>query len=100
MRGELQYLYSPDYEGQWFFALYELNLYHHWTITGECMYNIGGTAEAIHEPFYTASLTYTNGAHRAMIGYTKTQEGFHCSGGVCRYVPQQEGVCVNYSFTF
>ena len=64
------------------------------------MYNIGGTAEAIHEHFYTFAATYTHGAHRVMAGYTKTQEGYHCSGGVCRYVPRQEGVSLNYEFTF
>ena len=100
MRGELQYLYSPDYKGQWIFALYELNLYHHWTISGEWMYNIGHAPDATNEHFYTAALTYTHGAHRAMLGYTKTQEGYHCAGGVCRYVPQQKGLCVNYSFTW
>ena len=100
MRGELQYMYTPHYTGQWIFALYELNLYHHWTISGEWMYNIGGTAEATNEHFYTASLTYSHGAHRAMLGYTKTREGFNCAGGVCRYVPKQEGVCVNYTFTW
>lgn len=100
MRGELQYMYSPDYRGQWVFALYELSLYHHWMISGEWKYNIGGTTEATHEHFYTAALTYTHGAHRAMVGYTKTQEGFQCAGGVCRYVPKQEGVCASYSFTW
>ena len=100
MRAELQYLFSRDYEGQWLFALYELSLYHHWMLSGEWMYNIGGTAEALNEHFYTGSITYTHGAHRAMIGYTKTQEGFHCSGGVCRYVPKQQGLCVSYSFTW
>lgn len=100
MRGELHYLYSPDHQGQWLFALYELNLYHHWTVTGEYMYNIGGAAEATHEHFYTASLTYTHGAHHAMLGYTKTREGYNCAGGICRYVPRQEGISVNYSFTF
>ena len=100
MRGEVQYLYSPDHKGQWIFALYELSLYHHWTLSGEWMYNIGYAPDADNEHFYTASLTYTHGAHRAMLGYTKTQEGFHCAGGVCRYVPQQEGLCVNYSFSW
>ena len=100
MRGEVQYLYSPDHMGQWIFALYELSLYHHWTLSGEWMYNIGYAPDATNEHFYTAALTYTHGAHRAMLGYTKTQEGFHCAGGVCRYVPQQKGICVNYSFSW
>ena len=100
MRGELQYLFSRDYKGQWLFALYELSLYRHWIISGEWMYNIGYGPNATNEHFYTATLTYTHGAHRATLGYTKTQEGFHCSGGVCRYVPKQEGVCASYSFTW
>lgn len=100
MRGELQYLYTPHYEGQWIFALYELSLYHHLTISGQWMYNIGGTTEATHEHYYTAGATFVWAAHRVNIGYTKTREGFNCSGGVCRYVPKQEGLCVNYSFTW
>lgn len=100
MHGELQYLYTPHHEGQWIFAMYELSLYHHWTLSGEWRYNIGHAPDAIHEHFYTAALTYTHGAHRVMAGYTKTQEGFNCAGGVCRYVPRQEGVSLNYEFTW
>ena len=100
MRGELQYLYSPHYEGQWLFALYELTLYRHWTLHGQWMYNIGYAPEATNKHYYTAGLTFTYGAHRANIGYTKTREGFNCSGGVCRYVPQMEGMALSYTFTW
>ena len=100
MRAELQYLYSPHHEGQWCFALYELTLFHHWTLSGQWMYNIGFAPDATNAHYYTAGLTFNYGAHRANIGYTKTREGFNCSGGICRYIPQMKGVCVNYSFTF
>ncbi len=100
MRGELQYMYSPHYQGQWLFALYELSLYNCVTISGQYMYNIGLAPEATNEHFYTALVTYTHGAHRVMAGYTKTREGFNCSGGVCRYVPKQEGVSMSYSFNW
>ena len=100
MRGEVQYLYTPHYQGQWVFALYELSLYNCVTLSGQWMYNIGHAQKATKEHYYTAMVTYTNGAHRLMAGYTKTREGFNCSGGVCRYVPRQEGVSVNYNFTF
>ena len=100
MRGEIQYLYTPHYQGQWIFALYELSLYRHWTLSGQWMYNIGHAAEANNEHYYTAGLTFNYGSHRANLGYTKTREGFNCSGGVCRYVPKMEGVCVSYSFTW
>jgi len=100
VRAELQYLYTPHYEGQWLTALCELSLFHHLTVSGQWMYNIGGAEEATHEHYYTAMATYTHGAHRVSAGYTKTREGFNCSGGVCRYVPRQEGVSVNYEFGF
>lgn len=100
MRGELQYLYSPHYQGQWVFALYELSLYNCVTVSGQWMYNIGCAPDATNEHFYTVEAAYTHKAHRVSAGYTKTREGFNCSGGVCRYVPKQEGVTATYQFTF
>lgn len=100
MRGELQYLYTPHYEGQYLFALYELSLYHCVMLSGEYMHNIGHAPAATNEHFYTASATYTNGAHRLQLGYTKTKDGFNCSGGVCRYVPKQQGLTLSYTFNW
>ena len=100
LRGELQYLYSPHHEGQWFFALYELSLFRHWTLSGEWLYNIGYAPDATNRHYYTAGLTFPYNAHRAMLAYTKTREGFNCSGGICRYVPQQQGISLSYSFTW
>ena len=100
LRTELQYLYSPHHEGQWIFALCELGLYKCVTLSGQWMYNIGFAPDATNEHYYTFTATYTNGAHRLMAGYTKTREGFNCSGGICRYVPKMQGICVSYSFTW
>ena len=100
MRAELQYLYTKQDQGQWVAALYELSLWRQWVISGQWMYNIGNAHEATNEHFYTVGLTYSHGAHRVMAGYTKTREGFNCSGGVCRYVPKQEGVSMTYNFTW
>ena len=100
MRAELQYLYTKQDEGQWVAALYELSLWRKLVLSGQWMYNIGYAHEQTHEHFYTFAATYTHGAHRVMAGYTKTREGFNCSGGVCRYVPKQEGVSLTYNFTW
>ena len=100
LRGEIQYLYSPHYQGQWLFALCELELFRCVSLSGQYMYNIGFSPEATHEHYYTAMATYTHGSHRLAAGDTKTRDGFNCSGGVCRYVPKQEGVCLSYSFTW
>lgn len=100
IRTELQYLYTPDDQGQWCFALCELSLFKRLTISGQWQYNIGGTANAEHKHYYSATLTYSHGAHRIMAGYIKTMDGFNCSGGLCRYVPEQEGVSMSYNFTW
>ena len=100
MRAEAQYLYTKQDQGQWVAALYELSLFRQLVLSGQWMYNIGYAHEATNEHYYTIAATYTHGAHRVMAGYTKTREGFNCSGGVCRYVPRQEGVSLTYNFTW
>lgn len=100
MRAEAQYMYTKQDEGQWVAALYELSLWRQLVISGQWMYNIGYAHEATNEHYYTVAATYTHGAHRVMAGYTKTRAGFNCSGGVCRYVPKQEGVSLTYNFTW
>ena len=100
MRAELQYLYTKQDEGQWVAALYEISLWRQLVLSGQWMYNIGYAHEATNEHFYTIAATYTHGAHRVMAGYTKTREGFNCSGGVCRYVPKQQGITLTYNFTW
>ena len=100
MRAEVQYLYTKQDMGQWVAALYELSLWRQLVLSGQWMYNIGYAHEETNEHYYTIAATYTHGAHRLMAGYTKTREGFNCSGGVCRYVPAQEGVTLTYNFTW
>ena len=100
MRAELQYLYTQQDEGQWIAALYELSLWRQLVLSGQWMYNIGYAKGATNEHYYTVGATYTHGAHRVMAGYTKTRDGFNCSGGICRYVPKQQGVTLTYNFTW
>ena len=100
MRAELQYLYTKQDEGQWIAALYELSLWRQLVLSGQWMYNIGYAHEATNEHYYTVAATYTHGAHRVMAGYTKTREGYNCSGGICRYVPKQQGITLTYNFTW
>ena len=100
MRAELQYLYTKQDEGQWVAALYELSLWRQLVLSGQWMYNIGYAHEATNEHYYTVAATYTHGAHRVMAGYTKTREGYNCSGGICRYVPKQQGITLIYNFTW
>ncbi|MGN0234797.1 MAG: DUF6029 family protein [Paludibacteraceae bacterium] len=101
MRAEVQYLYTKQDLGQWFFALYEISLWKQLMISGQYQYNIGyGNEEPEDQHFYTVAATWQRKAHRLMAGYTKTRAGYNCSGGVCRYVPKQEGVNITYNFSW
>ena len=102
MRAEAQYMYTKQDEGQWVAALYELSLFRQLVISGQWMYNFvnGKAQKEDREHYYTIAASYTHGAHRVMAGYTKTREGYNCSGGICRKVPAQEGVTLTYNFTW
>lgn len=118
MRAELQYLFTRQDEGQWIFALYEISLFKQLMLSVSEQYCIGrGTMSKFYaemmasgmqpdfEPeqgnhYYSFLATWTHDSHRLSLGYNKTRAGFNCSGGVCRYVPKQEGVVLTYNYSF
>ena len=96
LRGELQYLFTKDDEGDWAFALAELSISPRWMFTLSDEYNVGST----HIHYYQGLVTFNAGAHRFQLGYGRTRAGFNCSGGVCRYVPASRGLSVAYNYNF
>ena len=96
LRCELQYLTTKQDEKDWVFGLLELSLVPHWMITVSDMWNCGDSK--IH--YYQGLVTYNVGSHRIQAGYERTQAGFNCSGGVCRYVPATKGFTLSYNYNF
>ena len=96
LRCELQYLTTNQDEKDWVFGLLELSLVPHWMITVSDMWNCGDSK--IH--YYQGLVTYNVGSHRIQAGYERTQAGFNCSGGVCRYVPAMKGFFASYNYNF
>ena len=96
LRGEVQYLTTPDDQGDWAFALLELSLAPRWMFTVSDMWNCGVTD--IH--YYQGLVTFNTGAHRIQAGYGRTRAGYNCSGGVCRYVPATKGFTLSYNYNF
>ena len=96
LRAELQYLTTKQDEGDWAFALAELSLVPHWMITVSDQWNCGESD--IH--YYQALVTYNTGSHRVQMGYGRVQEGYNCSGGVCRWIPAQKGFTLSYNYNF
>ena len=96
LRGEAQYLATPDDEGDWVFGLLELSVLPNWMFTISDEYNSGETN--IH--YYSGFVTFNKGAHRVQLGYGRTRAGFNCSGGVCRMVPASKGFTMSYNYNF
>ena len=96
LRCELQYLTTKQDEKDWVFGLLELSLVPHWMITVSDMWNCGDSKI----DYYQGLVTYNVGSHRIQAGYERTQAGFNCSGGVCRYVPAMKGFFASYNYNF
>ena len=95
MRFEAQYLQTKQDKGDWIAGLLEFSFAPHWMITLSDNYN-SGTGNN----YYEVLGTYAYKANRFTFGYGKVKEGYNCSGGVCRWVPQTEGFKVSYNYTF
>jgi hypothetical protein len=96
LRTELQYLTTPDDQGDWAFGLVELSLAPHWMLSISDLYNVGET----HLHYYMGNVAFSTGAHRLQLGFGRTRAGYNCSGGVCRYVPASKGFSLSYYFNF
>jgi hypothetical protein len=96
LRMEAQYLRTKQDEGDWVFGLAELSLVPHWMITVSDQYNCSQTKTH----YYQGLITYNTGAHRLQAGYGRVQEGYNCSGGVCRWIPSQKGFTLSYNYNF
>ena len=92
-RLELQYLTTYEDKKDWMAALLEVNFAPHWSVWGSDMYNHGSTK--MH--YYNAGVSYAKGRTRLAVGYGRYKDGFICSGGVCRQIPQYTGA--NFSIT-
>ncbi len=96
LRCELQYQFCEGDDGDWAFGLAELSWAPHWMFTVSDMWNCGETK--LH--YYQALVTYSLKSHRIQAGYGRTDAGFNCSGGVCRWVPATRGFTMSYNYTF
>jgi hypothetical protein len=96
LRCEAQYNFCKGDEGDWAFALAELSLAPHWMFTVSDEWNCGETD--LH--YYQALVTYNLKSHRIQAGYGRTDDGYNCSGGVCRWVPACKGFTFSYNYSF
>lgn len=95
LRFEAQYLQTKQDRGDWLAGLVELSLAPHWMVTLTDTWN-----SARGDNYYSALVTYNLKANRFTFGYGRVKEGFNCSGGVCRWVPETKGFNLTYNYNF
>ena len=99
---------KQDY-GDWAFALIELNLGSHWTLSASDMFNAtpgknspiddsNGERLSLHYPRF--DVFYTTGPTRLALSYIKQVEGVVCTGGICRLEPAFSGVKLSANTSF
>jgi len=96
LRGELQYLLSDDYEGDWIAAGLEYSLAPRWSFFVNEMTNLDVTETT----YYSGGFSYSRNRTRVQISYGRNRAGYICSGGVCRYSPAYTGVNVQLTSSF
>lgn len=95
LRFEAQYLQTKQDKGDWIAGLLELSFAPHWMVTLTDTWN-----SARNDNYYSCLVTYNLKANRFTFGYGRVKEGYNCSGGVCRWVPETKGFNVTYNYTF
>jgi hypothetical protein len=97
---ELQSLETKQDQGNWAFALAELNFGPDWFVGALDEYDYGNSTPDLRIHYFTVTGGYTHNALRITMGYGKQRQGILCVGGVCREVPASDGLTLSITNSF
>ncbi len=100
IRMELQHLWANKDLKNWAAGTLEYNISPRFTVYVSDMYNYGNDDEARQLHYYNAGVNYTKGATRIGTNFGRQRGGLICVGGVCRFVPESNGLTVNITTSF
>ncbi|MBQ9138306.1 MAG: hypothetical protein IJX65_06715 [Alistipes sp.] len=105
LRAEAQYLLSGEYEGDWVAGLVEYSFAPMWSFYISDMYNIGrtdkyGVYKGTEKNYYSVGASCTIKRTRIQLSYGRNRAGYICSGGVCRYSPEYNGINIAVTTSF
>lgn len=100
LRMELQHLQSKRDKKNWAAAVLEYNRNYKWSFYVSDMYNYGNDNSKKQFHYYNVGTSYTKGTTRLQLNYGRQRGGLICVGGVCRYVPENNGLTLNLQHTF
>ncbi|MDP2422892.1 MAG: DUF6029 family protein [Bacteroidales bacterium] len=98
LRFELQNLSTAQDLGDWFSGLAEYTIAPRWSFSIADQWNYGNTDKKLH--YYNFAISYSHKSSRIAISWGRQNEGIVCVGGVCRYVPANNGLMLTLSSSF
>lgn len=100
LRLQVQNMWASADKGDWGAALLEFVPNSMFSIYVTDMYNYGNsdTNNRIH--YYSVGGSFSKGATRVGVNYGRQRGGLICVGGVCRYVPESNGLTLNLTTNF
>jgi len=100
VRLQLQNMWASADKGDWAAALLEYVPNTMFSIYLTDMYNYGNSNAESRVHYYSVGGSFSKGATRIAVNYGRQRGGLMCVGGVCRYVPESNGVTLNLTTNF
>ena len=100
LRLQLQNMWVNADKGDWGAMLLEYVPNSMFSIYVTDMYNYGNKLEESRIHYYSVGGSFSKGATRIALNYGRQRGGLVCVGGVCRYVPESNGVTLNLTTNF
>jgi len=100
LRFELQHLQTKRDRKNWAAALVEYNLNQRWNFYVGDNYNYGNDDEDKRYHYYMVGGSYAKESTRISLNYGRQRGGLICVGGVCRYVPENNGFTLSLVKSF
>ena len=106
IRTELQGLYvkpqanGGNDQGDWFTALVEYTVSPHYFFSFMNQYNYGNSDETKRVNYPIITCGYIKESTRLTVSYGRQRAGLFCVGGVCRFVPANNGLTLSFTQSF
>ena len=86
--------------GNWAGGTIEVNLNKNLSFYVNDIYNYDNYVEDYQIHYYNFGGSYSKGATRIALNYGRQRGGLLCVGGVCRFVPENTGLSLNFTTAF
>jgi hypothetical protein len=106
LRTEIQGLFVEKVKGEindkgnWFTALVEYTISPHYFFSFMNQYNYGNKDKTKRVNYPIITCGYIRGATRFTVSYGRQRAGLFCVGGVCRFVPANNGLTLSFTQSF